>query len=411
MLKRLIFNLLERRHYWRYIDFEELAELYVSRTLRMLAVSMVSMFVVIYMYQNHYDLSAIMLYFTVYYAFRAVLSIPSAHFVARFGPKHANLCSNLLYVPALISMIYLPEYKLSALIAFGVFQAISMSLYDVSYLVNFSKIKHDKHAGKEISYMHVLERVATSISPVIGGVVAFLLSPQATLIVASCVFALAALPLLMTPEPVKTRQKITFRGLPWSKIYKGLFAEMGIGTSVVASTIIWPLFVAISVFGVASNAVYAQIGVLGSITIAVSVIIAKIYGSLVDRKKGGRLLLVGVWASSIVQLARPLVATPMSVLLVNIMSEMFTTAYIVPFSKGLFDMADSLAGFRIVYVSIMNMAAQLGAALFAGLVAVISLYFSEIQSMSIAYWCAAFIVLGIGLHGFPALRERRFVLN
>jgi FlaA1/EpsC-like NDP-sugar epimerase len=45
MIKTLIYSLLERRHYWRYVSFSEIAEIYASRTLRVLAVSMVSVFI------------------------------------------------------------------------------------------------------------------------------------------------------------------------------------------------------------------------------------------------------------------------------------------------------------------------------------------------------------------------------
>lgn len=54
MLKQLIYRLFERRHYWREMSFSEMAELYTSRVLRTLAVSMVSIFIAIYLYQNGY---------------------------------------------------------------------------------------------------------------------------------------------------------------------------------------------------------------------------------------------------------------------------------------------------------------------------------------------------------------------
>lgn len=408
MIKKLIYSLLERRHYWRYVSFSELAQLYASRTLRVLAVSMVSVFIGIYLYQNDYSITFILLYFAGYFLHRSLLTVPLAYLIAWMGPKHAALVSNLLYVPALLLLVMVPDYGVWALIGCAFLQGISVTLYDMSYLVDFSKVHHNEHAGKEISYMHILDMTAKGLSPIIGGFIAYWINPQATLFFASFIFAVAALPLFFTPEPVKTNQRITFHGVPWSKIYRGLRAELAVGVNYVSSSILWSLFIAIAIFGTDSNVIYAEIGVLSAIAILAGIIGARTFGVLVDRWRGRELLTTGVVGASLAHVARIFASTPFSVVMINIVNEIAVAAYALPFTKGMFAQADALPGYRIVYVSLMSGSAALGASLFCVVIAGISLFLDEILTFQVGYIITAFVVLMITKHGFVSLLKPRF---
>lgn len=406
MLKKIIYSLLERRHYWRYVSFSEMAELYTSRTLRTLAISMVSIFVAVYLYQNGYHLTFIMLYFAVYFAFKCLVTIPLAYFIARVGPKHSTFISCLLYVPALLILTLLPDYGVWALIGYGVFQSVSAALYEMSYLVNFSKIRVSEHVGKEISYMHILERVASGLSPVIGGLVAYMFGPQATLIVASITFALAALPLLTSPEPVQRHQKISYVGLPWRNLVPGFRAELAIGFDFLMSGSAWWLFIAIAIFGETTNVIYAKLGLLAAVTTIAAILSAKLFGMLIDRERSRQLLQFGVGLDLLTHVIRPFISTPVGAGLVNLLNETATIGYSMPFTKGLFDMADRLPGFRIVYISLMSLAASLGVAIGALILAGISMFTNEVQTLQIGFILVGLAVLLIGSNGFPALKKQ-----
>ena len=407
MLRKLIYFFLEFRHPWRRLTFPELAQLYASRMLRSLAMAMVSVFIAVYLYQNGYGITAIMVYFAGYFAVRSVVAIPLGFLVARIGPRHSTLVSNILYIPALVLFAFLPEYQLMALVTAGVLQTISVALYDISYLVDFSKIRNDEHAGKEIGYMQILDQTAKGLSPVIGGFVAFWFGPQATLFLAAVVFLLSSVPLLFSPESVKTKQHITFSGLPKRRVGRNMLAQMAIGADSVASVILWSLLLVISVFGVGSNVVYAELGVLSSVTLVVSIISARTFGMIVDRKRAGELLKVGVVVDSLTHLMRPFVMTPLSALAVNIINDSATTAYALPFTKGVFAQADDLPGYRIAYISLMMMSLGVGATIFCSVVAIFSLFFGDLQTLQLGFVVASLIVLVIMAHGLPALRRSR----
>jgi MFS family permease len=410
MIKTLIYRILERRHYWRYVSFSEIAELYASRLLRIFGVAMVSIFVAVYLYQNGYGLTFIAFFFAGYYVFRALTSYPFAYVIARIGPKHATLLSNFLYIPAMLILVTLPELGIYAILGFAFLQSSSLSLYEMAYLVDFSKIKHDDHAGKEIGYMHMLEQIARGSSPFVGGFIAYWFGPQMTLFVAATLFLLSAIPLFFTPEPVKTHQSITFHGIPWKRIRRPMVAYAAVGYDTIASSLLWSLFIAIAIFGINSNTIYAQLGVLATLTMITGILSAKIFGMIVDRTKGKELLRVGVFANSLTHISRLFVATPLGVVFVNIFNELATTGFTLPFTKGMFALADDLPGYRIAFISIMNASASLGAAILCTLAGVLSLFFDEAVALQITYAFTAVAVLGILVHRFPALNSGKLKL-
>jgi len=392
MIQQLFHRLLLRRHFWRYATFSEVAELYSSRMMRMIAINISAAFVSVYLYQNGYSVQFIAAYWTIFYIAKVLIALPAAKYAAMFGPKHGILLSNLLYIPSMVIYVYVPEWGIPAMVAAGLLQAVSSVMYDLCYMIDFSKVKSVEHAGKEIAYMNMVEKIAKGLSPFLGGVLAFVAGPQATMWAAAVLFAFASLPLFKTGEPIKTRQKLAFRGFPWQLAWRNFIAESAVGFDAIASGTVWSLLVAVGILGVTSNSVYAQLGALLSVVMLAAVASSYIYGKIIDRRRGGELLRAAVIVNSLVHLTRPFVTSPMVVASVNMANEAATTGYGMAFTRGMFDTAD-LSGRRITYLGLIEVVVNIGAT-GAGLLflACVSLY-GDIEGMRIFFVVAAFVVL------------------
>src|SRR5688500_12583149 len=101
MLKRLIHRLLWKRHYWRDLSFSELSELYTSMMFRSLAISLVGIFVPVYLYQLGYSISAIFAFNCFFFISRLFWDVGASFIVARIGPKHGMITSYGLQIIAL----------------------------------------------------------------------------------------------------------------------------------------------------------------------------------------------------------------------------------------------------------------------------------------------------------------------
>ena len=391
MIQRFFNSLLKRRHFWRYASFDEVAELYISRLLRTFAVHMVSLFIVVYLYNQGYSLVFIALYLAFYFLVKIPWSFLAAAITGWFGPKRMILLANLLYIPAMIAFTMVPEagapQALLFVMLFGGLQSLGATIYDYAYLVNFSKVKHAAHAGKELGYMHIVEKVASIVSPVVGGILATTFSPVAVMIVAACLFASAALPLLRTAEQVKTRQRIRWSGYPWRTTWRSIVSQSGVGFDVVTTGSMWSLFLLVMVFASQSDSIYAIIGVLTAIGMTVAFISAFVFGKLIDRKAGGMLLKYGVIAKSLSHVMRPLTGNMVGAVAINAGSEVVTTAYSMSFMRGVFDVAD-YSGFRLTYLLLIEISVNIGASL-AGMIAALLFYFMEPQFAFTLFFVAA----------------------
>jgi MFS family permease len=362
MLQNLFHQVLLRRHFWRHATYSEIAELYMSRMLRIAALYIASAFMSIYMYQNGYSIGSIALFWAAFYLFKSVSSIPIAGLIARIGPKHGILISNLLYIPSMISFVFLPTLGPWLLLPILILQATSASMYAIGYIIDFSKVKSIEHAGKEIAYMNILEKITSSLSPLIGGAIAFFLGPQIVLVLAALLFALAAVPLFNSGEQVSTGKKLQFKSFPWRLIRQHCVAQAAVGFDVFTSGTIWTLYVAVIIIGISNenNDVYVITGILLSVVLIATLLSSYVYGKIIDNSKGRMLMKVSVFANALTHLMRPFVTTPVMVAGANIANEVATTGYTMPYTRAVFDNAD-LSGHRTTYIGIIDTISNFGA--------------------------------------------------
>lgn len=392
MIQRIIHRLLLQRHFWRYATFSEVAELYASRLMRRLAINMSAAFVSVFMYQNGYSVKFIAFYWIAYYAFKTLISIPCTKYAAIFGAKHGMLLSNLLYIPSMIIFAFVPSFGLVAVVVAGIFQAVSATMFDLCYLIDFSKVKNVEHAGKEIAYMNIFDKIATGLSPLIGGVVAYLAGPQATMFAAAALFALAAVPLMKSKEAVEPNHKLTFASFPWRLTWRSLIAESAIGFDIVSSGLAWSLLVAIVILGTQGNQVYAELGALLSLILLAALVASYLFGLLIDKHRGRELLIVMGLINAGVHLTRPFVTTPQNVAAVNVGNEMATTGYSMAFMRGMFDTAD-LSGNRLAYLGAIEIAVNFGATMGGLVLFLFVLALGDAQGMRSFYYAAAAVAL------------------
>ncbi|HSW77716.1 MAG TPA: MFS transporter [Candidatus Chromulinivoraceae bacterium] len=405
MIQQLIHRLLLRRHFWRYATFSEVSELYASRMMRMLAINMSAAFMSVFLYQNGYSITFIVIYWICYFTFKIGISLPAAKYAALFGPKHGILLSNLLYIPSMLVFAFVPEWGIVAIVTTGLLQGTSATLYDLCHLIDFSKVKSIDHAGKEIAYMNIVEKIATGLSPLLGGLLAYTAGPQVTMLAAALLFSLAAIPLFKTGEPIPTHQKLVFRGFPWRLVWRSLIAEGAIGFDGLASSSAWSLLVAVSILGISSNnRVYAQLGVLLSIVLLAALAASYAYGTLIDRRRGRQLLKIAGVANALVHLTRPFVNTPQLVAVVNASNEAATTGYGMAFIRGMFDTAD-ISGHRATYLGCIEVVVNVGSALAGVAILLFIVAFGEIQGLRSFYFLAAGVALLITTPKFRLYRK------
>lgn len=396
MLKHFIINIFtriaKRRRFWKFASFSEIGELYAVRVMRTIAFYVGASFISVFMLKSGYTVLDVSIFWSCYYAFKVLAIMPLAQVIANIGPSKSIILSNFLYVPSIISFIFLPEFGIYVLVVSGLLQAVSAALYDMGYMVSFSRVKNTDKAGSQVALMNIVEKVAKGISPLIGGLVAMFFDPRASIVVSAAFFILAAWPLMHTKDSMKTGFKVSLRDFDWRAAKNGLVAQIPVGFDLYASTTAWTVFLASLIFTATSNdEIYAQIGALTSLILLVSLVSTHAYGKLIDKKAGGQLLFWTAFGNVVANVFRALVRTPAMAIGTNAAKEVMVTGYSMAFMRGIFDEADR-SGRRVTYVGLSNLLLNIGS-LFAALTLTGAVVlFSVLDGFTAFYFVAAAVV-------------------
>lgn len=391
MIKKQIHKFIRRTHFWRDAGFDELSELYISNLLRSLALTMFSVFVPFFLYQNGYSAVAILTLFASFFVFRACFDIISAYFVARYGPKHTMIISCFAQIVNASLLLTVPSQHWNIfLISFP--WALSFSFFFVAYHVTFSKVKHATKSGSELGHMQIFEKIGFLAGPFIGGMVGYIFGPQYIFGAAALLLIASLWPLFLTKEPTKVHQRITFKGLPVSKIKYDLFSNICLGIENTLCINAWAFFVAVFVL---SGAVYAQLGMLTALGVLASIVSAKLIGRISDTRLARPLLRTSAVLNSATYIVRPFVNGVVGVFAVNTVNEVVTSGYRMPYIKGLYAAADELPGYRIAYIASMESSDSIAKAAVWAFLAILATVLSLKVVLIVAFGIAAIASLGI----------------
>lgn len=404
MLKQITKKLLELRHPWREFDFNELNELYVAMLVRGMSLSMMGLFVPIFLMKIGFTLTAILSVLCIYFIVRIFTDIAAGFLVARFGPKHIMVLGQLLFVTS--SILYLTQEHMHwPLILLGGVWGASQSCFFVSFDVDFSKIKHSKNGGKELGYIGIMTKLGAIIGPLLGGIISLLFGPEYIFAVSTVLLMVGLIPLFKTKEPVRLRQKLDFKGFDLDKATRNLPAIAAIHLENTLSLMTWPLFLAY--FVLPGDSVFIKVGILSAVAVSLAMITDRVVGGLVDKGKGRRILRFSAITNALLHLLRPLVNSFPLAFGLGIANETVTVGYRLPFFKGFYDLTDDFPGYRIVLISIMECFSSFIKAGVYGSMALLSTVYSPWFVFTVGFIIAAISSLVIATERFRSLKPEQ----
>ncbi len=402
MIKKALERILRRRHFWRDAGFNELTELYISTMLRVFAVSVLMVFIPFYLYQEGFPLYMIFAFFGIIFSVRVITDVLASYFVARFGPKHSMIVACFAQIIASSLLLTLPEYHWP-LWSIGMMIGISSSFYFIAYHVEFSKIKHIVHVGKELSNMQIFQKIAAIAGPLIGGVAGTLLGPRYIFIIASVILIASLWPLFRTAEPVKIHFRLDFHRLPFHRLKRDFTSYFGLSIENSLSLNIWSLYIALFAL---SGSVYAKLGAISSVSVIASIITAHVIGKFIDKKRSRRLLRISSVTTAGLHMLRPFVGSLWPAFLTNVTYEITSTGYRLPYLKGFYGRPDELKNLRTEYVTALEVFGNLSRASIWWILTILATSIGDKTVLIIGFAIAAAAALMIRSERFPALDSK-----
>jgi len=198
----------------KYLFNRELSEIYVSVALKNIALSMIGIFVPIYLFADlEYPLSKILMFFLVYSITMAVTAVIIPKFISRVGVKHGILISMMLFIVHIVLLESLNYHGLFYLPA--IVWGIANAIYWLSFHTDFVKNSDGKNRSREVSLWFIMAYLGILIGPILGSIIITFTGFLTLFILSILLLLLSAVPLFLSPEihePVSFSYKNIFKG-------------------------------------------------------------------------------------------------------------------------------------------------------------------------------------------------------
>ncbi len=310
----------------------ELNEIYLSQVMESFAISLIGIFIPIYLLKLGFALDTVFAYLIVAWTSFALLSPLSAIVSSKIGFKHTILFRIPILVLFLVMLIYVGSMSLLLLLLTAFVGSISHSLYWVAFNSEFVKNSDKYHTGEEIGLLTALPKMAGIFAPLIGGAILEFFGFNTLFILVIALIVISVVPLFMSAEHRSSfrfksydMKMITDRSSSFSFFMQGIFHATEI--------VIWPLFIFFTLNDLLLVGLASSISAMG---IAILTIIVGRFSDRIDKRK---ILVMGAVGYSVIWMLRAFPLNLLGICMLSFMGAAFETIVHIPIFTNLCNIA------------------------------------------------------------------------
>lgn len=320
-------------------------ELFLASSIVNFGVAMVAIFEPIYLYTVGFSIAHILYFYLAVYGLYLFAVPLGAKFARRFGYEKGILFGTPFLALYYISLYFIPQAELFVPIAVAMFVVHKM-FYWPAYHADFARFGKNMERGREVSNLLVLTSFVYVLGPLAGGFIINAWGFHTLFAVATILFLLSNIPLLLTPERFKSvpfSYRDSFKRLFWKENRRNFFGFLGFGEELLVM-VIWPVFI----FTIIGN--FAEIGSLIAAATLVTTAAVLFVGKMVDGNTESRrgVLKVGALFSSATWFLRLLVRAGLGVFLVDALSRITKNVIVVPLMAMTYERAGETSVMKTV---------------------------------------------------------------
>jgi hypothetical protein len=324
------------------IKFTELNEIFMIMSLRSFVISMIGIFVPIYLYTMGYSLRYIILLEIIQFVVEAFFEILALKLNIKWGPKHTIALSMPFLILNFFLLRTLPDYNWPIWLI-GASAGICLAFYWQAYHYDFSRSKHKKASTKDVSKLYVILAVLGAIAPFIGGVIASRFGIKTLFTFVILLLIMVLIPLLKDGEKV-TQHKINFSRIKIKNIYRDIISYGGSGIEASASLKMWPLFI----FLILGS--YEKVGFVTSLALIITIVVTYYIGKSVNNINRHRFIKFSSITNSIIYILQTFVDSFGQVMSINIARSFTHSIHAAPFVSEYYLHADENSRAEYIYL-------------------------------------------------------------
>jgi len=263
----------------------KLNKIYASETIRNFTLSLIEIFIPIYLLQLNYSLTQVLFFYVIASLAHIALAIP----VGKFGARYKFTSAIFLGVPFQVLffvLLFTLESQVWPLFLLAIVKEIGGTFYWVGRHVYLAQYTEDHKRGTQLGVGQIFNSIFSLPSPIIGGLVLTFYGIQPLIIIVLILLAISVIPLFLIREEKKLASfdlKYLFTG----QTIKNSLLFMNHGVDNVMAAIIWPMYV---FFAILTQ--YVALGFITFLSKFFSLISNYAVGKWFD-KSGGIVLRIG----------------------------------------------------------------------------------------------------------------------
>jgi MFS family permease len=310
-----------------------LGKIYISESIRNIALSLIEIFVPIYLLQIGFPLWQVALYFSIACVTHILLAIPVGKLAARFGCSFSLLLgiplSVLFFV--LLSSLQTHHWPLYLLAIIG---EAGSTFYWVSRHSLFARYTDDGKRGAQLGIAQGLYYVMYIGGALIGGIILSLFGIQLLIAIVSLLLCISTIPLFFIHEPKGDRM-----GFSLSKLSSGqslgtisLFVAQGVDN--IVNGTLWPIYIFFNILNT-----FVALGFVVFLQNLFNMIASYFTGKATDGK-ATRILQLGGAIDFVIQAIRFFLRTSMQVYVVDSFKGITSNLTSIPFNSVSYERAN-----------------------------------------------------------------------
>lgn len=314
------------------INFQnkQLNELYLSVFLRSLAISLISIFIPIYLLQLGFRIFDVALFYLIYFGLLALLTPFAMKLNAIWGVRKTmslGILMLIIHYYLLNGLTSGSSYYLIATIV-GIAEALYWSAYNFEF-TNSSVIKEE---GRGLSTLKIISIISGILGPFIGALVISHVSFTLLSIIVSIILFISITPLFFSKDFKVPNNKLSIKKIIHADSARKAFAYQADGALLMSTMLFWPVFIYLAIKNIVS------LGAIFSITSLLTIFVIKYLGKEADRDMKNTLK-IGVFIFAPFWIIRLFFFSPIGLFITHFITTTANSAIDFSFGKLIFEKA------------------------------------------------------------------------
>ena len=319
-----------------------IAAIYINSALRAFAVSLVGIFLPVFLFLRaqdlfgkgiHYGFYGIIIYFFIQRFVVTLFTLPAAKIITKFGFRWSIFTANVLLI-VLFGFLSLANDVFWVIPLAALLHGLQNPLYWLSYRSLFATEGVSSNLGREVGFSAISTQLAGIAGPVLGGVIITVWGFPALFIVALIIVIISGVPFFFMTKhkhdyTVKIKDVFEWFKMPKHRNEEIAFLGRRLDDFVVG--LFWPVFV----FLVLGN--FEKQGLVASLGLIASAVMVYVAGRTFDMKHSYKTYRFGVVAYSIVWILRGFASNLGRLLMVETSANTVSPFYWVTYDSLLYE--------------------------------------------------------------------------